>query len=83
MSKFFDRIDELNATVNKGNIFNPPITDREAVVFLENYLLKDGDIYISTPMSHEQMNTEIVFTILKRYSRKFRKELKQWEKKHK
>lgn len=83
MTSFFKKMDELNSTANKYNIFSAPISDREAIHFLSDYLLKDGEIYTAVPLTHEQMNTEVVFTILKKYSSKFRKELRKWEKKNK
>jgi hypothetical protein len=39
------------------------------------------DWYFSDPISAEQINTEIVFEILKKYSKEFKKELKQLRKK--
>lgn len=76
---FLDRIDQLNNTTNKGNFFNPPITDKEAIGFLRDYLL-GKDWYDVNPVSHDQVNTSIVHSILYKYSRKYRKDYKVWKK---
>lgn len=80
--KFLDKIDELNNTINKGNIFNPPISSDEAIHFLLIYLLGEN-WYSPNPLPQEQINTEIVHEILLKYSKKYRKEYKAWKKKRK
>jgi hypothetical protein len=42
---------------------------------LKNYLLGE-DWYVAYPGSAKQITTDIVYDILKKYSKKFRKELK-------
>jgi len=55
------------------NICPPPLEPQQAVNFLKDYLL--GEYWYSTmPMSTKQINTEIVYKILKKYSKRFRKE---------
>jgi len=57
------------------NILPPKLDDRQALLFLQNYLLGE-EWYVVSPLSHEQVNTELVFDILIKYSKKFRKEYK-------
>lgn len=57
------------------NIYPPPLDPQLALDFLTKYLLGD-DWYVSIPMSTTQCNTEIVFAILQKYSKDFKKELK-------
>lgn len=71
--RFIERIIELNKTINKDNIFAPPISDREALMFIKDYLLGE-DWYSYNPIHYEQINTEMVFEILMKYSKRFRKE---------
>ena len=55
------------------DICPPPLDAQRAIDFLKDYLL--GENWCSTmPMSTEQINTEIVYKILCRYSKKYRKE---------
>lgn len=58
---------------NKDNICPPPLNAQLAVDFLKDYLLGE-DWYVVMPISTEQANTEIVHAILKKYSKKYRKE---------
>jgi hypothetical protein len=60
-------------------VFNPPLEAQKAINFLKDYLLAE-DWYSVNPVSAEQINTEIVFEILCKYSRKFRKEWKKYKK---
>ena len=57
-------------------IFSPPLDAQMAVDFLQNYLLGE-DWYVINPISTQQANTEVVHTILYKYSRKYRKEWKR------
>lgn len=61
-------------------ILSPPMTDSQAMEFLKNYLLGEN-WYTMNPISHDQVNTEIVFEILWKYSKDFRKEWKAYRKK--
>ena len=58
--------------VEKGVIMTPPLEAQLAVNFLQKYLL--GDNWYTLNTSNAQGNTEVVFAILGKYSRKFRKE---------
>lgn len=78
--KFLDWLEkECNKEEQKDNIFLPPIESQEAIHFLKDYLL--GEDWYSTVPSTKQVNTEIVYNILLKYSKEFRKELKKYEKK--
>lgn len=57
------------------NMCPPPLDPQLALDFLTKYLLGD-DWYVSMPISTTQCNTEIVFAILQKYSKEFKKELK-------
>lgn len=57
----------------------PPIDSNLALKFLKDYLLGE-DWYVAYSAPSSQINTEIVYSILKSYSKKFRKELKREEK---
>ena len=73
---FLEWLKHQNATVNKNNILPPCLDAQLAVDFLREYLLGE-DWYIESPVCTEQANTEIVFAILEKYSRRFRKELRK------
>lgn len=60
-------------------IFNPPMTSQIAVNLLADYLLGEDWVCVD-PISTEQINTQIVYEILMKYSRKFRKEVKKYKK---
>jgi hypothetical protein len=57
------------------NILPPALDFEKAICFLKNYLLGE-DWYVAYPGSAKQITTDIVYDILKKYSKKFRKELK-------
>jgi hypothetical protein len=58
------------------NIFAPPMEAQTAVDFLIDYLLGE-DWCVVDPISTQQINTQAVFEILLKYSKKFRKERKK------
>lgn len=60
---------------------DPPMKAQEAVDFLKDYLLGEN-WYVTIPENTEQCNSAIVWEILYKYSPKFRKEVKQWRKRH-
>ena len=66
----------LDNNWQKDNIFPPPLDPQEALNFLQEYLLGE-DWYIINPLSTAQANCELVYDILYKYSRKFRKEMKR------
>lgn len=73
---FSEWLKNENNTTNKDNIFAPPLNPQKAISFLCDYLLGE-DWYTVNPISQEQINTEIVYEILRKYSKKFKKELKR------
>lgn len=80
MADILKWLKEQNETVNKGNIFPPPLESQMAIDFLKAYLLGE-DWYTVNPISQEQINTEIVFEILFKYSKRFKREYKTMKKK--
>ena len=57
-------------------ILQPPLEAQKALDFLMIYLLGE-DWYVVNPVNTEQCNTQLVYEILYKYSRAFRKEIKQ------
>lgn len=81
MSSIFNWLDEKNNGENKGNIFSPAMDDKEFIGFIMEYLCPD---YVSVnPISHEQINTEVLFEVLNKYSKKFKREVKKSKKDYK
>ena len=58
------------------NMITVPISNDKTIDILRSYLL-GNDWYTVDPLSKEQTNTEIVYDILRKYSKKFRKELRE------
>ena len=56
-------------------IISPPMDSDTAIDFLRRYLLGEN-WYSPNPISSKQINTEIVYLILRRYSKRYNKELK-------
>lgn len=54
-----------------------PMSAEDALQILTDYLLGE-DFYISMPLSPQQANTEIVATILKKYSKEYNKDRKRF-----
>ena len=75
--KFQEWLDE---NWEKDNMFPPPLDPQTALNFLQNYLLGE-DWYIVNPLSTSQVNCEVVHDILYKYSKKYRKEIKNNKKK--
>lgn len=65
---------------DKDNIFCTGISDREFIKFAIKYLLGD-DWYVIDPLAHSQIVQIALEEILKKYSKKFKKELKNHSKK--
>lgn len=61
-------------------VFSAPMDAQMAVDFLQRYLL--GEDWYAININTKQANTEIVHEILYKYSRKYRKEWKRWQKKN-
>ena len=64
---------------DKDNMYPVVMSDREALNFLEDYLLGD-DYQITDPISNAQANVIVVHDILYKYSKRYRKEYKKYKK---
>lgn len=73
---FTEHLDKKNKECNCG-IFGVPTTDKEAFNFICDYLL-GKDWANPNPISYEQINTEMTHEILYKYSKKYRKEYKNF-----
>jgi hypothetical protein len=62
------------------NMLPPKLSDKQALVFLREYLL-GSDWCVIDPISQEQFNTMLVDDILYKYSKKYRKECRLLKKK--
>ena len=67
--------DWLDAHDDKNSVVGPSMSAEQALDFLKDYLL-GSDWYTESPCSGDQMNTEIVYAILSKYSKRFRSEKK-------
>ena len=67
-----------NDSIDCG-IMSPPMEAEKALSFLTDYLLGEN-WYVVDPISPKQVNTNIVHEILWKYSKKYRKEWKQYRK---
>lgn len=76
MNKLFTKWLKEEFEKGKGNLLPPKLDDRLALLFLQDYLLGE-DWYVVSPLSHEQVNTELVHDILYKFSKKYRKEYKK------
>lgn len=70
MQKFTDWL--KNDAIDCG-MCDPPMEAQKAIGFLCDYLLGEG-WYVERPERTKQVNTAIVFEILLKYSKEFRKE---------
>lgn len=70
---------KLENAKDSDNILPSELDFEKAIYFLKNYLLGE-DWYVNYSGSAKQINTDIVYDILRKYSKKFRKELKAYEK---
>lgn len=77
--KTLNFVEWLDAECKKDpdNLCDPPLEPQLAVQFLCDYLLGE-DWYVVMPESTKQVNTAIVYDILEKYSKRFRKEVKQY-----
>ena len=62
------------------NLCDPPLDPQLALLFLCDYLLGE-DWYVAMPESQKQVNSAIVDEILFKYSKQYRKEVKEYSKK--
>lgn len=63
----------------ENNLFPPELEPQKAIHFLVDYLLGE-DWYFVEPVNAKQGNVYILHAILRKYSFKYRKELKKLEK---
>ena len=79
-SNYIDFIKEKESKrEDKENLYCTGITDREFVNFIIDYLLGE-DWYTVDPLSHNQINQVALEEILENYSKRFRKEIKRFNK---
>ena len=76
MQTFTDWLE--NDSIDCG-IMSPPMEDKKALDFLTDYLLGEN-WYVVDPIGPKQVNTNRVHEILWKYSKKYRKEYKQYRK---
>ena len=67
---------------DKGNIFGVGITDAEFVLFAIEYLLGEN-WYVVDPLGKNQINEIALYEILEKYSRRYKKEIKENERRKK
>ena len=72
-------IDWIIENEDPDNLCDPPLDPQEALQFLCDYLLGE-DWYVAMPESQKQVNSAIVDGILYKYSKRYRKEIKQYMK---
>ncbi len=68
----------LEKHIEEDNLCAPEMDGQTALNMLREYLLPD--YYCAVPQNTKQVNTDIVFTMLKKYSKRFRKEYKMFMK---
>ena len=66
-------LDWLKANDDPINLCDPPLDAQTAINFLCDYLLGEN-WYVVMPESTKQVNSVIVYDILQKYSKDFRKE---------
>ena len=76
MQTFTDWLE--NDSIDCG-IMSPPMEAEKALSFLTDYLLGEN-WYVVAPISPKQVNTNIAHEILWKYSKRYRKEWKQYRK---
>ena len=64
---------------DEDNLFPPPLEPQLALDFLREYILGE-DWYSVNPISTAQTNTEVVDKILYKCSKRYRKEVKKYNK---
>lgn len=65
---------------DKDNIFGVGVSDKEFIAFIIKYLLGE-DWYVTDPLGHTQINEIALYEILEKYSKRYRKEKKERDKK--
>lgn len=72
---------EIMTEEDKKNIFAPPLEPQIALDILQKHFLGE-DWYTANPISTKQVNTEVVYEILRRYPRRerlFKRLVKLWK----
>lgn len=67
---------------DKGNIFGVGITDAEFRAFAIKYLLGEN-WYVVDPLGQNQINEIALYEILEKYSKRYKKEVKENERRKK
>lgn len=67
---------------DKGNIFGVGITDAEFIHFAIEYLLGEN-WYVVDPLGKNQINEIALYEILEKYSSRYKKEIKENERRKK
>ena len=75
---FIEWLDE-QCKKDPDNLCDPPLDPQLAMHFLCDYLLGE-DWCVTISENQQQVNSAIVFDILLKYSKKFRKQLKKFRK---
>ena len=73
-------VDWFTENKESGNLCDPPLDPQLALQFLCDYLLGE-DWHVVMPESQKQVNSAIVDEILFKYSKQYRKEVKEYSKK--
>ena len=73
-------VDWFRENKEPDNLCDPPLDPQLALQFLCDYLLGE-DWYVVMPESQKQVNSTIVDEILFKYSKQYRKEVKEYSKK--
>ena len=76
MNEYKKKLFEILSDTTYG-ICSAPMSADVALQILTTYLLGE-DFYIVMPVSQEQANTEIVATILEKYSKEYRKDRRKF-----
>ena len=72
-------VDWFTENKEPDNLCDPPLDSQLALQFLCDYLLGE-DWYVVMPESQKQVNSAIVDEILFKYSKQYRKEVKEYSK---
>ena len=80
MSRLFTKWLTNELYKDSENMLPPKLSDKQALVFLREYLL-GSDWCVIDPISQEQFNTMLVDDILYKYLKKYRKECRLLKKK--
>lgn len=73
-------VDWFTENKEPDNVCDPPLDPQLALQFLCDYLLGEH-WYVVMPESQKQVNSAIVDEILFKYSKQYRKEVKEYSKK--